>query len=272
MGLSSFVKGSVKYTSTGRKIFYPIFVSIITATLILQSTEILLDNMVVPHNATASTRVGTFSIPGETDSAFQFTDTGEFINAGEFTLPYLVDCTGGTSDTSGVSPIGGVATTEDCDTIYTLDNSLFYLEGNDLIVSGALSFSEQLSFHIGIKGSSNLGSSQKIFKLIKRSTNPFSDVKELGGGWMESSWFGIYFQSPESSWIYHETLGWVYLELATNLPGELFWQEDFGWSWIDNSLHPIIYMYAKEAWVYYLPEASPTPFYGNHSGRSLKGS
>lgn len=226
----------------------------------LYSTDILLSNKSILEDPPSGTIVGTLSIPEEENAIFQLSDSGKFTNSGSFSIPSEIDCTGSTSQTGGVSSTGGT-NPEDCETVYSLENQFFYIDGNELKTTGSLSFSELTSFHIGVKGTTQAGTIQKLFRIIVQSTDPFSNSTDLGNGWMESNWFGIYFQQPESDWIYQIDLGWLYLENNPGEPGAFLWHPTLGWLWTNNSAYPLIYSYDLKAWLYYSPEFSSTPFY-----------
>ena len=226
----------------------------------LNSTDILLTNTIISEAPTTGTTVGTLSMPPEENVNFQLSDSGEFSNSESFSIPSEIDCTGSTSQTGGVSSTGGT-NPEDCETIYSLDNHYFFIDGNELKTTGSLAFSDLTSFYIGVKGTSQTGSLQKFFRIIVQSTDPFSNSIDLGNGWMESNWFGIYFQQPETDWIYHLDFGWLYLENDPVEPGAFVWHSTLGWLWTNNSAYPLIYSYDLEAWLYYSPDFSTTPFY-----------
>ena len=58
----------------------------------------------------------------------------------------------------------------------------------------------------------------------------------IGSGWMWAKWFGYYY-ADEFPWIYHENLGWSYIE--QNSSDELWMhREHLGWAWTNPDTFP----------------------------------
>jgi len=58
----------------------------------------------------------------------------------------------------------------------------------------------------------------------------------IGSGWMWAKWFGYYY-ADEFPWIYHENLGWSYIE--QNSSDELWMhREHLGWAWTSPDTFP----------------------------------
>ncbi len=92
----------------------------------------------------------------------------------------------------------------------------------------------------------------------------------LGGGWQWLSWFG-YFNTTGSGWIYHTTLGWLYV-CGTSTDNLWFydpqWNGAGGWWWTTSSLFPWIYSAGKQAWLYYdTGSTAPRWFYNTQTGK-----
>ena len=239
------------------------FIAMSLAAMCLRSADIFLDNQLIEPHPPAGTIVGNLSFDGDASATFQFSNTGDFLNPGEFDIPFQIDCTGSTSDTGGgVSSTGGVSATDgNCVTTYTLQNSLFFLEGNQMKTTGSLSFSDLTTFYIGVKGASELGSVQKFISVSLISSNPLEASSDLGDGWKESDWFGVYYQSQDSEWIYHSNLGWLFIDTSRSGSGVYFWQEELGWSWTQMETFPVFFSFGLSSWIYFSSEEPNTPFY-----------
>jgi len=79
-------------------------------------------------------------------------------------------------------------------------------------------------------------------------------------GWMEVSWLGIY-MDQHNDWIYHSSLGWLYVspQLAQN--GFWIWDTQLHWLWTRDDIFP--YFYSPDSgWLYYhLNSSSPRYFF-----------
>ena len=74
-------------------------------------------------------------------------------------------------------------------------------------------------------------------------------ASDLGSGWRKSSWFGSFY-SVSQPWLYHTSLGWVYLsESGGNL---CLYEETLGWLWTDSSVYPHLYRFVGDSgnWIY----------------------
>ncbi|MDC0157824.1 formylglycine-generating enzyme family protein, partial [Verrucomicrobia bacterium] len=80
------------------------------------------------------------------------------------------------------------------------------------------------------------------------SSSIFGSVNDLGNNWKQSTWFGTYLDS-NSSWIYHDALGWVY---PVNSGGNENWlyQSTLGWMWTNQSVYPYLYQNSNNGWIY----------------------
>jgi hypothetical protein len=64
-----------------------------------------------------------------------------------------------------------------------------------------------------------------------------------GGGWKSSDWFGTYWESSKTKWIYHHKMGWLYRESAS-ADSIWLWKDGVGWFWMTMD-YPS-YAYAHE--------------------------
>jgi hypothetical protein len=91
----------------------------------------------------------------------------------------------------------------------------------------------------------------------------------LGGGWQWLSWFG-FFNTMNSGWIYHSTLGSLYV-CGTSTDNIWFydpqWDGKGGWWWTTSSTFPWIYSATEQAWLYYdTADAGSRWFYNSRTG------
>lgn len=76
------------------------------------------------------------------------------------------------------------------------------------------------------------------------NAGPLSD----GGHWKQSSWFGYFWEKPDSAWIFHPVLGWLHVVPINDGSFWVYTQDLFPiplWLWIQPSQFP--YVYAKAA-------------------------
>jgi hypothetical protein len=69
-----------------------------------------------------------------------------------------------------------------------------------------------------------------------------------GGDWQLSDWFGYFWEKPNSAWIYHPAIGWLYLVSNPDSSLWVYTQDLYStplWLWIKPDLFP--YVYAKAA-------------------------
>ena len=74
------------------------------------------------------------------------------------------------------------------------------------------------------------------------NAGPVSD----GGHWKESSWFGYFWEKPDSAWIFHPVLGWLHVVPNNDDSFWVYTQDLFPiplWLWIQPNQFP--YVYAK---------------------------
>ena len=87
-------------------------------------------------------------------------------------------------------------------------------------------------------------------------TDPFNGVA-LGGGWYYSAWFG-YYNALYSPWLYHNNLGFMYLNPQVAGSADLyFWVNNgnnggnMGWIYTTPTLFPNVYSFTRNSWLYY---------------------
>jgi antitoxin component YwqK of YwqJK toxin-antitoxin module len=68
----------------------------------------------------------------------------------------------------------------------------------------------------------------------------WSLATEHGGGWKSFDWFGPYWESNGTDWIYHHELGWLYCQGASD-DSIWLWKSHFGWFWMHKDHSPFAY-------------------------------
>ena len=81
-----------------------------------------------------------------------------------------------------------------------------------------------------------------------------SDFSDSISGWKSSPWLGSY-ATKNAPWIYHRSLGWVYL-VQTGKDSIWIWQEELGWSWTSHTAFPYLYQNSHDAWLALKPESA----------------
>jgi hypothetical protein len=74
-------------------------------------------------------------------------------------------------------------------------------------------------------------------------------ASDLGLGWKQSTWFGSFYADSQP-WLYHTSLGWIYLsESGANT---WIYEETLGWLWTDSSSYPHLYRFIGDSgnWIY----------------------
>jgi hypothetical protein len=75
-------------------------------------------------------------------------------------------------------------------------------------------------------------------------------AEDLGAGWKQTEWFGHYFESSNTEWIYRPCGGWFY-KSGTSFDSIWFWSADLGgWLWTNKDAYPNMYSHATGSWIY----------------------
>ena len=70
----------------------------------------------------------------------------------------------------------------------------------------------------------------------------------LNSDWKTSAWLGTYHTSSRP-WIYHSSLGWLYLK-QLEIDSIWFWQEELGWIWTNALSFPYFFQKTTESWLF----------------------
>jgi hypothetical protein len=74
------------------------------------------------------------------------------------------------------------------------------------------------------------------------------DSNDLGFGWRQSNWFGVFMPSP-NGWLFHTNLGWVYA-VSEDEHSIWIWDETLGWYWTNSNIFPFLYVHSANGWYY----------------------
>ena len=92
------------------------------------------------------------------------------------------------------------------------------------------------------------------------SRNSWSLAKDFGSGWRRMEWFGSYLET-DSSWIFHDRLGWLY-RVGSTTESTWLWRSGQGWLWTSDRSFPFLYSASSSNWLYLRPGSEkPLAFY-----------
>ena len=77
--------------------------------------------------------------------------------------------------------------------------------------------------------------------------------------WWESEWFGLY-NAEIYPWIYHQNLGWVFVNVETDRGAWLYHQK-LGWTWTQPDIFSHIYISKGLQWSYLNTQTAKTTLY-----------
>ena len=99
---------------------------------------------------------------------------------------------------------------------------------------------------------------------VRAEAGLWDDATDLGNGWRELSWFGV-FNIDSDPWIFHSEHEWMYA-FGTETSDITFWDEAMqAYWWTSDVQYPYVYRFSDEAWLFYqMDSISPRWFY-NHS-------
>ena len=72
--------------------------------------------------------------------------------------------------------------------------------------------------------------------------------EKLEGGWY-ASWIGNFWMGEQRKWLYHESLGWLFLS-EDGQGGAWIWREPDGWLWTAPEVWPFLWSQQSTDWLY----------------------
>ena len=107
---------------------------------------------------------------------------------------------------------------------------------------------------------SNMSLEQAIEKILSggsAASSVLAGASSLGSDWYDSSWFGMFYMSSDSSnWVYSWRLGWVYVAPSSTPSAAWFYSDKLkAWLWSGSGLNGFYYhsSSSRKAWTYLLP-------------------
>ncbi|MDR3568212.1 MAG: fibronectin type III domain-containing protein [Syntrophobacteraceae bacterium] len=102
-------------------------------------------------------------------------------------------------------------------------------------------------------GATGSGSNYKIV-VANKLRSLWQNNYNLGSGWFWLNWFGEFAPIPNTGWIYHETLGWLYV-YGSSTDSLWFYDPAMGkngdfW-WTSASVYPYLYRASNSHWLWY---------------------
>ena len=102
----------------------------------------------------------------------------------------------------------------------------------------------------------NDGSNPAVASNANAATT-LSDAVSLGSDWYDSSWFGMFYMSSDSSnWVYSWRLGWIYVAPSSTPSAAWFYSNKLeAWLWSGSDLNGFYYHSSpsRKTWTYLLP-------------------
>ena len=80
--------------------------------------------------------------------------------------------------------------------------------------------------------------------------NAWETCTPVESNWYHTDWFGYFFKMPNNGWIYHEILGWLYVDFASTFDSFWIYHEILGWHWSSREFFPYMYNSQSDSWVY----------------------
>ena len=84
-------------------------------------------------------------------------------------------------------------------------------------------------------------------------------VEALEGGWY-TSWMGDFWMGDERKWLYHVSLGWLFLS-EDGQGGVWIWREPDGWLWTTPEVWPFLWSQQSTDWLYLIENLTPPRIY-----------
>ena len=102
------------------------------------------------------------------------------------------------------------------------------------------------------------GQTSKL-SISQSETRWLAHSNSLEAGWYSSDWLGTFIPYP-NDWIYHLSLGWLYVpEIAPG--GTWLWSSTHDWVWTNVEAFPHFYRNAQASWIYLIPTGYGKSYY-----------
>ena len=95
----------------------------------------------------------------------------------------------------------------------------------------------------------------------------WKDTTEVGGGWRNSNWFGAFLIYPQTDWIFHSKLGWIYT-VSDESEGLWLWSSQHGWLWTKKGVWPFLYSNRSSNWFYFVMQINGHPVFFDYGQKS----
>jgi hypothetical protein len=105
------------------------------------------------------------------------------------------------------------------------------------------------NYLVTITAKNPIGTFTQTQEIVVNSPYWEFDAMDLGNGWKSFDWFGTFYDGSGNSWIYHQSLGWMYRHGET-IDDTWLWSERWNWSWVSNEVFPY-FAKANGGWIYY---------------------
>ena len=94
----------------------------------------------------------------------------------------------------------------------------------------------------------------------------YAEMPEIEGGWRTSEWFGSFLHF-ENDWIYHQLLGWAYVQ-SDGEDGLWIWTEENGWQWTRPGTWPFLFRDENAGWIYFIKNMDGQPLFYDYQTES----
>lgn len=101
----------------------------------------------------------------------------------------------------------------------------------------------------------------------------FAGSTDVGNGWWDSPWFGVYWKPSSSQWTFHAKLGWVHIRNVSDDSVWIWIDRMNGWFWTAKPHYPYLYNARTNSTSWYwlnLQKSSPSEIliykYGESAG------
>lgn len=78
----------------------------------------------------------------------------------------------------------------------------------------------------------------------------WDSAEVIANDWYYLDWFGYFFKSESSNWIYHSQLGWFYVGWTTTSESVWIYHASMGWCWTSATHFPHVYNSLEDMWMF----------------------